>query len=115
MKMRESLWLGPADDPCSSFRLLLLGRALTRGELTFGMYYVAEASAVTDFLKSRRAGDFSCTRCGTAMHEVVSIEPIAHAPGLRAYQCRKCQYVTSVLWQLPYPIGTPAGQFWHQK
>jgi hypothetical protein len=27
MKVRESLWLGLADDPCSSFRLSLLGRA----------------------------------------------------------------------------------------
>jgi late competence protein required for DNA uptake (superfamily II DNA/RNA helicase) len=67
--------------------------------------YVAEASAVADFLKRRR--DFSCTRCGTAMHEVVSIAPLAGEPGLRAYQCRKCQYVTSVLWQPAYKTGIP--------
>jgi hypothetical protein len=33
------------------------------------------------------------------MDEVVSIAPIAGDPGLTAYECPKCRYVTSVLQQ----------------
>ena len=31
------------------------------------------------------------------MDEVVSIAPVAGEPGLTAYECSKCGYVTSVL------------------
>ena len=40
-----------------------------------------------------------CPRCQTLMDEVVSIAPIAGDPGLTAYECPKCRYVTSVLQQ----------------
>ena len=40
-----------------------------------------------------------CPRCRTMMDEVVSIAPIAGEPGLTAYECPKCWYVTSVLQQ----------------
>lgn len=36
------------------------------------------------------------------MDEVVSIAPVAGEPGLTAYECPKCGYVTSVLQQ---PFG----------
>jgi hypothetical protein len=40
-----------------------------------------------------------CARCGVNMNEVVSIPPRAYEHGLRAYDCPKCHYVTSVLVQ----------------
>jgi predicted RNA-binding Zn-ribbon protein involved in translation (DUF1610 family) len=38
------------------------------------------------------------------MNEVVSIAPVADEPGLTAYECPNCGYVTSVFEQ---PKGTP--------
>ena len=37
------------------------------------------------------------------MDEVVSIAPVAGEPGLAAYECPKCGYVTSVLQQPKHP------------
>ena len=42
----------------------------------------------------------SCPRCGAAMKDVVTIPPVADEPGLIAYECPKCGYVTS---ELHYP------------
>ena len=39
----------------------------------------------------------ACPRCGTAMEEVVSIAPSFGDPGLIAYECPNCVYVTSEL------------------
>jgi hypothetical protein len=39
----------------------------------------------------------ACSRCGTAMKDVVIIQPLAHEPGLIAYECPSCGYITSVL------------------
>jgi len=38
-----------------------------------------------------------CSRCEAAMKEVVYIAPVGHEPGLTAYECPNCGYVTSVL------------------
>jgi len=38
-----------------------------------------------------------CPRCATPMAEVVTIAPIWDEPGLVAYECPRCGYVTSVL------------------
>jgi hypothetical protein len=38
-----------------------------------------------------------CPRCKAPMDEVVSIAPAVGDPGLIAYECPKCGYVTSVL------------------
>jgi hypothetical protein len=53
---------------------------------------------VSDLLRSRGgAGTLPCPRCRAAMDEVVSIAPVAGEPGLTAYDCPNCGYVTSVL------------------
>jgi hypothetical protein len=33
------------------------------------------------------------------MEEVVRIAPVVHEPGLIAYECPACYYVTSEFWQ----------------
>jgi C4-type Zn-finger protein len=38
-----------------------------------------------------------CPRCGGSMKAVVTIQPVGHAPGLIAYECSRCGYVTSEL------------------
>ena len=40
---------------------------------------------------------FACPRCKTTMDEIVRIRPVAGEPGLIAYECPACGYVTSVL------------------
>jgi C4-type Zn-finger protein len=47
----------------------------------------------------RRDQTPACPRCGTAMDEVVSIAPSFGDPGLIAYECPNCVYVTSELVQ----------------
>lgn len=64
-----------------------LKRALTQG-----------AGIVSDLSRSKRRRALACTRCGAAMDEVVSIAPLAGEPGLIAYECPGCGYVTSVLF-----------------
>ncbi len=55
---------------------------------------------MSDLSGSRRGGStLPCLRCRTAMDEVVSIAPVAGEPGLAAYECPSCGYVTSVLEQ----------------
>ena len=46
-------------------------------------------------------GILACPRCKAVMKEVVWIAPVHTEPGLIAYECSSCSYVTSVL--------TPAG------
>jgi hypothetical protein len=46
---------------------------------------------------SRRS--MSCPRCRGSMDEVLSIAPNASNPGVVAYECPHCRYVTSVLLQ----------------
>jgi hypothetical protein len=41
-----------------------------------------------------------CARCGAMMKIVVTIEHVGSEPGLIAYECPKCWYVTS---DLHYP------------
>jgi transposase-like protein len=55
----------------------------------FLMPLVARRSEHADFL--------TCPRCATQMAKVVTIAPIGRQPGLVAYECPKCAYVTSVL------------------
>jgi len=43
--------------------------------------------------------DARCPRCGTTMDEVANIGPSLGDPGLVAYECPKCAYVTSKLVQ----------------
>jgi predicted RNA-binding Zn-ribbon protein involved in translation (DUF1610 family) len=47
---------------------------------------------------TREHGDFlPCPRCGMPMAKIVTTIPIGRQPGLVAYECPKCAYVTSVL------------------
>jgi len=53
---------------------------------------------VSDSARTKRVqGAVSCPRCGTTMEEVVSIAPTLGEPGLVAYECPNCVYVTSEL------------------
>ena len=45
----------------------------------------------------KRAGSFACPRCKAPMKEVVRIAPVQNDPGLIAYECPACGYLTSVL------------------
>ena len=49
----------------------------------------------------KKQGTPACPRCKAGMKEVLWIDPIQTEPGLIAYECSSCSYVTSVL--------TPAG------
>jgi transposase-like protein len=69
-----------------------------RGELCNGR-------VVSD--RSRTKHNMSCPRCGTAMNDVVRIEPTLHEPGLIAYECPRCVYVTSVLLEPTTSKGNP--------
>jgi rubredoxin len=44
-----------------------------------------------------REGTLACPRCKAPMKEVVRIAPLQSDPGLIAYECPSCGYVTSVL------------------
>src|SRR5437867_3481723 len=58
------------------------------------------ACIMSDLSRSRRGGSpLPCPRCRTTMDEVLSIAPVAGEPGLTAYECPNCSYVTSVLQQ----------------
>jgi hypothetical protein len=63
-----------------------LKRALTQG-----------AGIVSNLSRSKRGAGLACSRCGNAMDEVVRIAPLPGEPGLIAYECPGCGYVTSVL------------------
>jgi transposase-like protein len=45
----------------------------------------------------KRASTLACPRCKAAMKDVVRIAPVQNDPGLIAYECPSCGYVTSVL------------------
>jgi transposase-like protein len=45
----------------------------------------------------KREGTLACPRCKAAMKDVVRIAPVQNDPGLIAYECPSCGYVTSVL------------------
>ena len=45
----------------------------------------------------KREGTLACPRCKAAMKDVVWIAPVQNDPGLIAYECPSCGYVTSVL------------------
>jgi hypothetical protein len=45
----------------------------------------------------KREGTLACPRCKAPMEEVVWIAPVQSEPGLIAYECPSCRYVTSVL------------------
>jgi predicted RNA-binding Zn-ribbon protein involved in translation (DUF1610 family) len=53
------------------------------------MQFAAAAREHADFLP--------CPRCGMQMAKIVTIIPMGRQPGLVAYECPKCAYVTSVL------------------
>jgi transposase-like protein len=38
----------------------------------------------------------TCPRCKATMHEVTRIAPLQQQPGLIAYECPSCSYLTSV-------------------
>jgi hypothetical protein len=46
---------------------------------------------------AKRQGTLACPRCKAPMTEVVWIAPVQNDPGLIAYECPACSYVTSVL------------------
>jgi|EndMetStandDraft_8_1072994.scaffolds.fasta_scaffold1274060_2 rubredoxin len=45
----------------------------------------------------KRASTLACPRCKAPMKDVVRIAPVQNDPGLIAYECASCGYVTSVL------------------
>jgi hypothetical protein len=48
--------------------------------------------------RTRRDDLSPCPRCSAAqMVEIVTIAPLLHEPGLIAYECAACGYVTSVI------------------
>ena len=55
-----------------------------------GMRFVSD-------LAKREEGTLACPRCKAPMKEVVRIAPVQREPGLIAYECAACGYVTSVL------------------
>src|SRR6266550_1491437 len=56
----------------------------------------ARGPGVSDSARTKRVQrTVSCPRCGTTMEEVVRIAPISGGPGLVAYECPNCVYVTS--------------------
>jgi hypothetical protein len=55
---------------------------------------------VSDLARTRRRErTLSCPRWGTTVDEVVSIAPSLGDPGLIAYECPNCVYVTSEVVQ----------------
>ena len=46
---------------------------------------------------AKREGTIKCPRCKAPMKEVLRIAPVQTDPGLIAYECPSCDYVTSVL------------------
>jgi uncharacterized Zn finger protein len=44
-----------------------------------------------------RQGTLACPRCKFPMKEVLRVAPAQNDPGLIAYECPSCGYVTSVL------------------
>jgi transposase-like protein len=63
----------------------------------------ASAVAVVSTQQRTKRTDMpDCPRCkAAAMSDIVTIPPTLHQPGLIAYECSKCGYVTSVLVQPP--------------
>jgi uncharacterized Zn finger protein len=45
----------------------------------------------------KREGTLACPRCKAPMKEILRIAPVQSEPGLIAYECPSCGYVTSVL------------------
>jgi hypothetical protein len=45
----------------------------------------------------KREGTLACPRCKAPMTEVLRIAPVQSDPGLTAYECPSCGYITSVL------------------
>jgi hypothetical protein len=51
---------------------------------------------MSDLSRGERTGNIVlCPRCKSPMKEVLSIAPLAHEPGLIAYECPRCVFVTS--------------------
>jgi transposase-like protein len=46
---------------------------------------------------AKRKGTIKCPRCKAPMNEVLWIAPVQTDPGLIAYECPSCSYVTSIL------------------
>jgi hypothetical protein len=53
----------------------------------------------------KKLGTIACTRCKAPMEEVLRIAPVGHEPGLIAYECQFCGYVTSILTSAEHPEG----------
>jgi hypothetical protein len=47
--------------------------------------------------RTDRTNGPACLRCGAAMKDVVTIQPLGSEPGLIAYECPRCGWVTSEL------------------
>jgi hypothetical protein len=52
---------------------------------------------LSELQRPKRTDLSPCPRCKTLMIEVVTIAPVAHEPGLMAYECPECGYLMSVL------------------
>jgi hypothetical protein len=68
--------------------------ALNRAEKPLGHWAVR---AMSGQQRANRNDLPACPRCKAQMMEVVSIAPMLHEPGLIAYECSKCGYLTSVV------------------
>jgi DNA-directed RNA polymerase subunit M/transcription elongation factor TFIIS len=50
--------------------------------------------------QTQRAALPDCPRCNSAMmSEILTIAPTLHEPGLIAYECHNCGYISSILTQ----------------
>jgi len=52
---------------------------------------------MADLQRAHRSDTPPCRRCGAGIHEVASVAPVGHEPGLTAYECPNCGNVTSEL------------------
>jgi hypothetical protein len=57
---------------------------------------VGDGNAFVSGLEQKE-GTLACPRCKGPMKEIVRIAPLPSEPGLIAYECPSCGYVTSVL------------------
>ena len=58
---------------------------------------------------AKRVGTLACPLCKAPMKDVVWIAPVQSDPGLIAYECPSCGYVTSVL--IDHPPDTSEAAF----
>jgi hypothetical protein len=55
---------------------------------------------VSDLSRTQRTSHTAlCARCKSPMKEVMRIAPLRAEPGLIAFECPRCLFVTSEIWR----------------